>query len=180
MMCLGDKLANTPTRKNTQLVCSAFLALAIAGCSPQKDNAQSNAQQADAPKVEKSVDYCALASKDDLAKLYRKPLFASAEDNGCMWSETKGGMADLELHVQDSQGKLRDYFATDLPSNVKLVDITDLGDSGMMSVTDGSIGVVVIRKGNKDLQSAATFLDIKPGSDAQKVLWQIYGRALGQ
>ena len=162
--------------RGARLMCGAFLISAVAGCSPQKGNAQ----HADAPQAEKSIDYCALASDADLAKLYRKKLFATAEDNGCMWSETKGGMADLELHVQASQGKLRAYFATDLPSNVKLVDISDLGDSGMMSVTDGTIGVVVIRKGNQDLQSAATFLDIKPGSDAQKVLWQIYGRALGQ
>ena len=154
---------------------AVLLVSAMTGCSPK-----GNKSQASNVNVEKTVDYCAIASKDDLAKLDRKPLYATAEDNGCMWSEKPGGMAYLDIRIHDNQRKLRDYFASDLPSNVKLVDITDLGDSGLMTVGDGTIGVVAIRKGNRTLQSAATFLDIKPGSAAQKVLWQIYGRALNQ
>jgi hypothetical protein len=49
-----------------------------------------------------------------------------------------------------------------------------------MTVVDGELGVIVARKGNRVLQSAATFLDIKPGSEGQKILWRIYGRALDQ
>ncbi len=152
-----------------------LLAFAMAGCTSKANN-----KQADATNIQKTVDYCALVSKAELAKLDRKPLYAKGSDNGCMWSEKSGGMAYLDVGIFDSQRKLRTYFATDLPSNVKLVKITDLGDAGLMSVADGTIGVVAIRKGNKILQSAATFLDIKPGSEGQKVLWQIYGSVLNQ
>jgi hypothetical protein len=56
-------------------------------------------------------------------------------------------MADLSLDVRDYQSKIRTYFPTALPKNVKLVDIKDLGDSGLMTVVDGELGVIVARKG---------------------------------
>jgi hypothetical protein len=34
--------------------------------------------------------------------------------------------------------------------------------------------VIVIRKGDRVVQSSATFLDIEPGSAKQRVLWDIY------
>jgi hypothetical protein len=157
-----------------------LLVCVMAGCSPKETKKEDTQTKENGAKAEKPVDYCALAGKDDLATLYRKPLYPTATDNGCMWSEEPGGMADLSMSVLDYQRKLRTYFTTDLPDNVKLVEITDLGDSGLMTVVDGTLGVIVVRKGNHVLQSAATFLDIKPGSEAQKVLWQIYGRALGR
>jgi hypothetical protein len=43
-----------------------------------------------------------------------------------------------------------------------------------MSVSEGTLGVVVIHKGDRVLQSAVTFLDIKPGGSKQQVLWPIY------
>lgn len=172
-----DPAAQT-ARISARSLVVVLLACAMAGCSPK--NAKKEDAQATGATTEKAVDYCALASKDELAKLYRKALYPTATENGCMWSEKPGGMADLSLSILDDQRKLRTYFAADLPDNVKLVDITDLGDSGLMSVVDGTLGVIVVRKGNRVMQSAATFLDIKPGSEAQKVLWRIYGRALGQ
>lgn len=154
---------------------AALLALTMAACSQESASTQTSAAQ-----VEKSVDYCALASDEELAKLYKKPLISTASDNGCMWSEKPGGMAYLDINVHDYQRDLRKYFDAQLPSYVKLVEITDLGDGGLMTVSEGSLGVVVVRKGDRVLQSAATFLDIKPGSEKQKILWQIYGRALAQ
>jgi hypothetical protein len=47
-------------------------------------------------------------------------------------------------------------------------------------VVEGEVGVVVIRKGDRVLQSAATFLDIKPGSDQQQALWAIYRNILAR
>ena len=58
--------------------------------------------------------------------------------------------------------------------------ISDLGDGGLMSVGEGELGVVVIRKGDRVLLSAVTFLDIKPGSKKQAVLWDIYRHILQQ
>jgi hypothetical protein len=39
-----------------------------------------------------------------------------------------------------------------------------------MAVTEGSLGVIAIRKGEWVLQSAVTFPDIHPASEKQKVL----------
>jgi hypothetical protein len=167
-------------RTSAQSLFVVLLIFAMAGCSSKDTKKQDAQTQTKGTKAEKTVDYCALASKDELAKLYRKPLYPTATGHGCMWSEKPGGMADLSLDVRDYQSKIRTYFPTALPKNVKLVDIKDLGDSGLMTVVDGELGVIVARKGNRVLQSAATFLDIKPGSEGQKILWRIYGRALDQ
>lgn len=83
-------------------------------------------------------------------------------------------MAYLHIGLHESSIPLRDYFNKELSSTTTLESITDLGDEGLMSVAEGSLGVIVIRKGNRVLQSAATFLDIEPGSDKQRVLWEIY------
>lgn len=125
------------------------------------------------------IDVCKQVSAEQLKKLYRKQLYPTAHDNECNWSEKPGGMAELSIQVRDVQGSLRDYFADPLPSDVKLVKITDLGDEGMMSVVDGELGVIVIRKGKRVLQSALTF-DTEPGSDKQAVLWDVYRGILKQ
>ena len=177
MIDLVGKLMNARSRSRSALALGALLAVALAACSPSGDKTATTDSTA---ATETSVDYCALVSDAELAKLYRKKLYPTAEDNGCMWSETQGGMADLEFNVRQSSQDLRKYFNADLPSNVKLVKITDLGDDGLMSVGDGTLGVIVVRKGDRVLESAATFLDIEPGSDKQKTLWQIYARALAQ
>lgn len=158
---------------------AVLLVCVVAGCSSKDSKKQAADTQGSTATTEKTVDYCALASKADLAKLDRKPLYTTATQSGCMWSEEPNGMAELSMSIHAPLGKLRIYFATDLPSNVKLVDVKDLGDSGLMSVVDGNVGVVVVKKGNRVLQSA-NMLDIKPGSEGQKTLWQIYGRALDQ
>lgn len=126
------------------------------------------------------IDVCKLVSATQVQKLYRKPLYPTAHTNECQWSEKPGGMADMDIHVIDADGPLRDYFAKPLPSQLKLVEITDLGDEGLMSVGEGTLGVVEIRKGKRVLQSAVTFLDIEPGSDKQAVLWDIYRAILKQ
>ncbi len=120
------------------------------------------------------IDVCKQVSAAQLKKLYRKQLYPTASTNECFWSEKPGGMADMDIQVHDANGPLRDYFAQPMPSQAKLVKITDLGDEGLMSVGEGTLGVVVIRKGKRVLQSAVTFLDIEPGSDKQAVLWDIY------
>jgi hypothetical protein len=120
------------------------------------------------------LDVCGQVTGQQLAALSRKPLYPTPEENGCFWSQTPGGMAYLHIGLQESSIPLRDYFNKELSSATTLESITDLGDEGLMSVAEGSLGVIVIRKGNRVLQSAATFLDIEPGSDKQRVLWEIY------
>ena len=126
------------------------------------------------------INVCKQVGAGQLKKLYRKHLYPTAYDNHCMWSEMPHGMADLDIKVQDARGPLRAYFVDPLPSRIKLVKISDLGDGGLMSVGEGELGVVVIRKGDRVLLSAVTFLDIKPGSKKQAVLWDIYRHILQQ
>ncbi len=124
------------------------------------------------------IDICNQVSAEQLTKLYRKHLYPSAHTNDCFWSEKPGAMAYMDINVHDVNRPLREYFAKTIPSHIKLVKITDLGDEGLMSVSEGSLGVVVIRKGDRVLQSAVTFLEIKPGSTQQAALWDIYRSVL--
>jgi hypothetical protein len=87
-------------------------------------------------------------------------------------------MAYLDIQYHKYRKDLREYFNEQLSDNVALEKIADLGDGGLMTVVDGSLGVIVIRKGDLVLQSAAIFLDIELGSDQQKVLWDIYREIL--
>jgi hypothetical protein len=126
------------------------------------------------------IDICKQISAGQLKQLYRKKLYPTAYDNECFWSEQPGGMAEIDIKVRDADQPLRDYFAKPLPSRFKLVKITDLGDGGLMTVGEGAIGVVVIRKGSRVLQSSPGFLDIAPGSKKQTVLWDVYRHILSQ
>ena len=121
-----------------------------------------------------ALDICSLVSSEQLAALHRKPLYPKSQENGCYWSREPGTMAYLHIGVLESAQPLRQYFHPQLSATTTLEPIIDLGDEGLMSVVEGEVGVVVIRKGDRVLQSAATFLDIKPGSDKQQVLWAIY------
>jgi len=73
---------------------------------------------------------------------------------------------------------LREYFHKELPSHVKLWEIKDLGDGGLMAVTGDYLEVIVINKKNLVLKSTVTFLDIEPGSKQHKQLWNIYSTIL--
>jgi hypothetical protein len=126
------------------------------------------------------INICKQVSAGQLKQLYRKHLYPTASENECFWSEKPGGMADMDIQVRDADLPLRDYFAKPLPSRFKLVKITDLGDGGLMTVGEGVIGVVVIRKGDRILQSSPGFLEIEPGSKKQTVLWDIYRHILKQ
>lgn len=125
-----------------------------------------------------SLNVCQLAKADLVSKLYKKQLFASGEGKECLWSIDPGGMAYLHITVHERFQELRKYFNENLSPTVKLEKITDLGDDGLMSISEGTLGVIVVRKGNYVLQSAVTFLDIEPGSEKQKFLWQIYKEIL--
>lgn len=69
-------------------------------------------------------------------------------------------MADFHVAVHEYWQDLRECFPQDLPSHVELQRIADLGDGGLMTVTEGILGVVVVRKGDWVLQSAVTFFEI--------------------
>ena len=127
-----------------------------------------------------ALDICSLVSSEQLAAVYRKPLYPTPQENGCYWSREPGTMAYLHIGVLESAQPLRQYFHPQLSATTTLEPILDLGDEGLMSVVEGEIGVVVIRKGDRVLQSAATFLDIKPGSDQQQALWTIYRDVLAR
>ena len=127
-----------------------------------------------------ALDICGLVSSEQLAALHRKPLYPKSQENGCYWSREPGTMAYLHIGVLESTQPLRQYFHPQLSATTTLEPIIDLGDEGLMSVVEGEVGVVVIRKGDRVLQSAATFLDIKPGSDQQQALWTIYRDVLAR
>ena len=127
-----------------------------------------------------ALDICGLVSSEQLAAVYRKPLYPTPQENGCYWSREPGAMAYLHIGVHDRSQPLRQYFNAQLSATTTLEPIIDLGDEGLMSVVEGEVGVVVIRKGDRVLQSAATFLDIKPGSDQQQALWTIYRDVLAR
>ena len=127
-----------------------------------------------------ALDICSLVSSEQLAAVYRKPLYPTPQENGCYWSREPGTMAYLHIGVHDRSQPLRQYFNAQLSATTTLEPILDLGDEGLMSVVEGEVGVVVIRKGDRVLQSAATFLDIKPGSDQQQALWTIYRDVLAR
>ena len=127
-----------------------------------------------------ALDICSLVSSEQLAAVYRKPLYPTPQENGCYWSWEPGAMAYLHIGVHDRSQPLRQYFNPQLSATTTLEPIIDLGDEGLMSVVEGEVGVVVIRKGDRVLQSAATFLDIKPGSDQQQALWTIYRDVLAR
>jgi hypothetical protein len=126
------------------------------------------------------IDVCKQVTAGQLKQLHRKHLYPKAYDNECFWSEKPGGMAEMDIKVRDADLPLRDYFAKPLPSRFKLVKIKDLGDGGMMTVGEGVIGVVAIRKGKQVLLSSPGFLEIAPGSKKQAVLWKIYKKILKQ
>lgn len=126
------------------------------------------------------IDICALLGEADLAKLYRKKLYPNPNNGGCFWSKKPGGMAYLDISLHEHHKPLRQYFQADLPGHVKLVEIKDLGEEGLMTVSEGSLGVVVIKKGDWVLQSAVIFLDIVPGGKKQAALWEVYRRILAK
>ena len=127
-----------------------------------------------------ALDICGLVSSAQLAALHRKPLYTKSQENGCYWSREPGTMAYLHIGVHERFQPLRQYFRPQLSATTTLEPIIDFGDEGLMSGVEGEVGVVVIRKGDLVLQGAATFLDIKPGSDQQQALWAIYRDVLAR
>lgn len=123
---------------------------------------------------DKNIKICSLVSREQLSQLYKKKLYPKEYMDQCFWSKKPDGMAYFDIQYHEYQKPLREYFNKELSDTVSLEKITDLGDDGLMTVVDGSLGAVVIRKGDWVLQSAVTFLEIKPGSHKQKVLWDIY------
>ncbi len=126
------------------------------------------------------INVCQSISAVELAQLYRKKLLPNQDEGGCYWSLRPKGMAYLHIGLYKLRRELRKYFSEKLPGQVKLVEINDLGDRGLMTVSEGSLGVVVIKKGEYVLKSAVTFLDIAPGSEKHKLLWKIYKRILAK
>ncbi len=146
--------------------------LCVSGCSQQEDQENSNVTQ------DKEIDVCGIVSQDELSQLYKKPLIAKKDGNGCIWSLKPDGMAYLHIAVQEKSREIREYFNQDLPEHIKLEAIEDLGDEGLMTVVEGSLGVIILAKKNNLIRSSATFLDIEPGSSQQQTLWHVYQRIL--
>lgn len=129
-----------------------------------------------------SIDVCEIVTEADLdvisAARRDKVVHVTPGTNRCMWAERENGMAYFNIQVVLSDRDIRASFPDTFPDHVELVEIRDLGDAGYMTVTEGSIGNVVIRKGSRVLDSGAVFLDIEPGSEAHDRLWDIYRRVL--
>ena len=129
---------------------------------------------------EKDINICSLVSAEQLAGIYKKKLFPTEQRRSCFWSEEPGTMAYLQIGYHTKKKELRQYFHKELPSHVKLEEIKDLGDGGLMGVTNGHLEVIVINKKNLVLKSTVTFLDIEPGSKQHKQLWEIYRTILNE
>lgn len=129
-----------------------------------------------------SIDVCEIVTEADLdviaAAQRSNVVHATSGPNRCMWSAREDSMAYFSIQIANSDRDIRADFAESFPDHVELVEIRDLGDAGYMTVTEGSIGNVVLRKDNRVLDSSAVFLDIEPGSEAQDQLWDIYRRIL--
>ncbi len=128
------------------------------------------------------INVCERVTEADLdiiaAAQRSKVVHATGGTNRCMWAESEGAMAYLDIAVAISDRNVRAFFSENFPDHVQLVEIRDLGDGGYMTVTEGRIGNVAIRKGNRVLTSAAVFLDIEPGSAAHDRLREVYRRIL--
>ena len=127
---------------------------------------------------EKDIDICSLVSAEQLAGIYKKELFPTAQRRSCFWSEERGAMAYLQIGYHQQKKDLRTHFHEKLPSHVKLEEIKDLGDGGLMGVTRGHLETIVIKKKKRVLKSTVTFLDIEQGSREHKQLWEIYSTIL--
>lgn len=124
--------------------------------------------------ADKDIDICTQVSAKQLEQLYKKQLYPTKNNSGCYWSLEPGGMAYFDIGIHERYKDLREYWNKELSSMITLEKITDLGDEGLMNVSEGDLGVIVIRKDKWILRSAVTFLDIEPGSRQHKALWDIY------
>ncbi len=156
---------------NLAAVAAALILPACSGDSPQAARA-----------ADFSIDVCEIVTEADLdiiaAARRDKVVHVTPGTNRCMWAEREDGMAYFNIQVAVSDRDIRASFPETFPDFVELAEIRDLGDAGYMTVTEGSIGNVVIRKGSRVLDSGAVFLDIEPGSEAHDRLWDIYRRVL--
>jgi len=125
-----------------------------------------------------SFNVCKQVGEKQLSAIYSKKLYPTEQENGCQWSTKPGGMASFQIGVIESQKNLRDFFQKEIPPNFELKKINDLGDRGLMTVSEGLLDIILIRKGNRVLISTANSLYIKHGSERQKNLWDIYRRIL--
>ncbi len=154
------------------ILAAIVLIIALSGCSSSEEKSTESSN------VTEEIKICDWVSDEQIQKIYRKPLVKSGEGKQCLWSKTAGGMSYFDISIHSKFQDLRKYFAPEIPSYVVLQKIEDLGDEGLMTVTEGSLGVVIIRKGELILQSAPTFLDIEPGSTEQQALWDVYRSVL--
>ena len=123
---------------------------------------------------EKDPDICSLVSAEQLSGIYRKELFPTEMRQGCFWSEEPGAMAYFQIIYHKKKKELRDHFNKELPSQIKIEEIKDLGDGGLMSINDDQLEVIVIQKDKLILKSMVSFLEIKSGSKQHQKLWDIY------
>lgn len=123
---------------------------------------------------EANFNVCKRVSDKQLATIYSKKLFPTEQEGGCQWSNKPGGMAYFQIGVIKSQKNLREFFQKEIPPNFFLKKINDLGDRGLMTVSEGYLAIIVIREGDWVLISTVNFLYIKHGGEKQQYLWDIY------
>ena len=121
-----------------------------------------------------NLNVCEQVSDEQLAAIYPKKLFPTEQERGCQWSNKPGGIPYLQIGVIESQKILRDYFHKEIPPDFELKKIKDLGDRGLMTVSEGYLAIIVIREGDWVLISTVDSLYIKQGGEKHKYLWNIY------
>ncbi|MCB2186651.1 MAG: hypothetical protein KQJ78_09555 [Deltaproteobacteria bacterium] len=127
------------------------------------------------------IDVCGLYAPAEVSQLFgkkKKTFEPHAEGRGCYWTKPGEIMALWHVGYQETDMPVRDFFFKDLPPQVKLAPVPGLGEEALMSVSEGTLGVVAARKGKYVVTSAATFLDIKPGSEREKLLMEFLHRVL--
>lgn len=123
-------------------------------------------------------DVCEQVSDSQLIGIYQNKLFPIEQEQGCQWSDQPDGRVYFQIAVIESQKHLREFFQKEMPPGTELNKINGLGDRCLLTVSEGYLAVIVIREGDWVLISTVNFLKIKPRSEKQERLWDIYRKIL--
>ena len=121
---------------------------------------------------------CGMVSPRQLTALYPTALYPRQEANGCRWSDAPDGTAIFQIGLIESSRNLRQFFEKQIPANYRLRKISDLGDRGLFTESQGYLSVIAVREGGWVLISTVDLLYIKPADERQYVLWDLYRKIL--
>jgi hypothetical protein len=121
-----------------------------------------------------NLNVCEQVSDEQLAAIYPKKLFPTEQERGCQWSNKPGGIPYFQIGIIEGNKNLREYFHKEIPPDFELKKIKDLGDRGLMTISEGYLAIIVIREGDWVLISTVNSLYIKQCSEKHEYLRNIY------